>query len=59
MFGSDIVNEYRQARDVLGLSGDDLIRIARTGFEVSFLSDAERSALLAEFDRVVAEWRSL
>ena len=54
MFGSDIVNEYRQARDVLGLSGDDLIQIARAGFEVAFLSDAERSALLAEFDQVVA-----
>lgn len=58
MFGSDIVNEYRQARDVLGLSGDDLIQIARTGFEVAFLSEAERSELLAEFDQVVAGWRS-
>ena len=58
MFGSDIVNEYRQARDVLGLSGDCLIQMARAGFEVAFLSDAERSELLAEFDQVVAGWRS-
>ncbi|MAG36256.1 MAG: adenosine deaminase [Dehalococcoidia bacterium] len=46
MFGSDIVAEYRQARDVLGLNDDDLIQVARTGFEVAFLSDVERSELL-------------
>ena len=54
MFGSDIVAEYRQARDVLGLGAADLVQIARTGFEVAFLSDDERTALLAEFDRAVA-----
>ena len=56
MFGSDIVNEYRQARDVLGLSDECLIQIARSGFEVAFVSDAKRSELLAEFDQVVAGW---
>ena len=58
MFGSNIVNEYRQARDVFGISSDRLIQIARTGFEVAFLPDAERSELLAEFDQVVDGWRS-
>ncbi len=56
MFGSNIVNEYRQAQDVLGLSSNCLIQIARAGFEVAFLSGSERSRLLAEFDQVVAGW---
>ena len=58
LFRSDIVNEYRQARDVLGLSDACLIHMARAGLEVAFLSDTERSELLAEFDQVVAGWRS-
>ena len=58
LFRSDIVNEYRQARDVLGLSDACLIQMARAGFEVAFLSDTERSELLAEFDQIVAGWRS-
>ena len=45
MFGSDIVNEYRQAWELLGLSGSDLIEVARAGFGVAFLSEEGRSEL--------------
>jgi adenosine deaminase len=50
MFDTDIVAEYEKARIEFGLSDLDLVRIARTGFEVAFLPEADRAKLLKEFD---------
>ena len=56
-FDTDIVREYEQARDALGLDDDELLGLARAGFEVAFLADDERAALLAEFDLAVEKLR--
>jgi len=55
MFATDLPGEYRIARDRLGLSDEELVRIARAGFEVAFLPDADRASLLAEFDDALAK----
>ena len=51
MSGVTLLDEYRSARDALGLAEDELCRIARTGFEHAFVDEATRAALLADFDR--------
>jgi adenosine deaminase len=53
MFDTHIVAEYEKARAEFGLAGTELIRIARTGFEVAFLGEEDRAALLKEFDSKV------
>jgi aminodeoxyfutalosine deaminase len=50
MFDTDIIAEYEKAQSEFGLTDLDLVRIARTGFEVAFLSEADRVKLLKEFD---------
>jgi adenosine deaminase len=49
-FGTNIVSEYQLLRDRFGFSDDDLARVARNGFEVAFLSEERRAALLRDFD---------
>jgi adenosine deaminase len=49
-FGTDTTGEYQLLRDRFGFSDDELARIARTGFEVSFTSSQTRTSLLSEFD---------
>jgi adenosine deaminase len=53
MFNTDIIAEYKKARAEFGLTDTELIRIARTGFEVALLSEEDRAALLKEFDSKV------
>ena len=52
-FETDVLREYTRAREELGLSDAELVTIARTGFEVAFVSDDERAVMLAEFDAAV------
>ena len=49
-FGTDIVSEYQILRDCFGFSDREIMRVARTGFEVAFLSDRRRAELLRDFD---------
>jgi len=49
-FGTNIVSEYRLLRETFDFSDEELARVARTGFEVAFLPDARRAALLRDFD---------
>ena len=51
MSGVSLVDEYRHARDALGLTADEIRRVARAGFEHAFVDDATRADLLATFDR--------
>lgn len=51
MFGTDLSREYRTARDLL--PAEDLLRIARAGFENAFLDEDARTAHLTAFDAVV------
>jgi adenosine deaminase len=53
MFDTDVVAEYEKARTEFGLTDTELIFIARTGFEVAFVSEEDRVALLKEFDSKV------
>jgi aminodeoxyfutalosine deaminase len=49
-FGTDILSEYQLLRDRFGFQDADLARIARTGFEVAFVSNERRATMLREFD---------
>lgn len=50
MSGTDLVTEYGLAARHLGFSLDELVRLARTGFENAFLPEAERALLLGRVD---------
>jgi adenosine deaminase len=58
LFHTDLVAEYRLLREELGMNDDDLVRIARTGFEAAFMSDSERKKFLSVFESAVADLRS-
>ena len=47
MFHTDLVSEYRIARDVFGFNDDELRQLARNSFRASFLSDDRQQEMLA------------
>jgi len=49
-FGGYVVDNYVAAAQALGLSREELIRIARNSFDASFLSAAHKQDLIAELD---------
>lgn len=53
MFDTDIVAEYEKGQAEFGLTDIELVRIARTGFEVAFVNETDRLVLLKEFDSKV------
>lgn len=53
MSGVTLTQEYENARDALGLTREELVRVARAGFEHAFASEEVRAKLLAAFDREV------
>lgn len=55
MSGVSLTREYEHARDHLGFTWNELVQVARTGFEVAFVADEERQAMLTEFDGAVEE----
>jgi len=48
--GTTVTNEYLQAARHLGLSRENLVRIARMGFESAFLSAPEKKSLLTRLE---------
>ena len=54
LFQTNIVDEYDHLRTNLRMSDEDVVKIARTGFEVAFLDDTERTRLLSAFDDAIA-----
>ncbi len=54
LFDTSLVREYEIARDRMGLTPTELVRIARTGFEVAFLPETDRMRVLDAFDRQVS-----
>lgn len=54
MSGVTVTDEYVHARDHLGFGWDELVRVARTGFDVAYVDAWERAVLLEAFDRDVA-----
>lgn len=55
MSGVTLTDEYRHARDHLGFGREELLRMARTGFEVGFVEPRRREALLRGFDAEVGK----
>jgi len=49
MFGTTLTNEYLVAARTLGLTHDQLATLAANGVRASYLSDAGKQAILAEF----------
>jgi aminodeoxyfutalosine deaminase len=49
MFETSLTREFEMARRV-GLRPEEMIRLARAGFDYAFLDPAERDALLAKFE---------
>lgn len=47
MFGTTLLDEYRRARDVIGVPEGQLREIARTSVEASFAPASLKAALLA------------
>ncbi len=53
-FGGYVLDNYVAVAEGLGLTTDDLVKLARNSIEASFLPDAERDLLLAELDAVAS-----
>ena len=53
-FGGYVNENYRAVQEALGLSDEDLGRIARNSFEAAFLGQAERRAFIARLDDALA-----
>jgi aminodeoxyfutalosine deaminase len=51
MFGTSLLEEYRRARDVLGLDRDQLLALATTGIEASYAPAALKARLSGAFER--------
>jgi adenosine deaminase len=54
-FGGYVGANYRAAQESLGLSRDDLVRLARNSFHASFLAPGEKRSRLAEVDQFAAD----
>lgn len=54
-FCANIVDEYNLLRERFGFTDQELLQIARNGFEEAFLEENERKKLLTNFD----QWRTL
>jgi adenosine deaminase len=57
-FGGYIGENYRAIQTALELSVDELVAVARNGFEATMLPQQERASALREFDETVANIRS-
>lgn len=53
-FGGYVVDNYLAAQRALGLSRDQVVRLAANGLRAAFLDEEEAGALLAELDAYVA-----
>jgi adenosine deaminase len=52
-FGGYIGDNYVAVTEALGLSDDEVVRIARNSLEATFVPDEEKAALLAQFDAYI------
>jgi adenosine deaminase len=53
MSGVSLTDEYEKARRALGFSWDELVQVARMGFEGAFVSRDTKGAMVAEFEAAV------
>lgn len=57
MSGVSLTQEYEHARDALDFSWQELVSVARAGFEHAFVEEPLRAALLSGFDAEIASMR--
>lgn len=57
MFAGNLIENFMEATLQFNLTHDEIIRIARTGFEASFAEPSDRDDLLARFDRAAQALR--
>jgi adenosine deaminase len=50
MFHSDVVDNYLQIADAFDLSEQDIVKLARNGFEAAFIDDETKSRYLRAFE---------
>lgn len=55
MSGVTVTREYEHAQSDLGFTWSEILRVARTGFEVAFADEDERGELSAHFDAEVVK----
>lgn len=53
LFRTDLCREYLLSAQTFGWNRENIVRVARNGFESAFLPDAERRAMLKRFDGFV------
>jgi adenosine deaminase len=58
-FGGYLLDNWRATTRALGLSGADLVRLARNSFTASFLDAADKARHLAEIDAVAARFAAV
>jgi adenosine deaminase len=54
MSGVTLTDEYEHARDALGFTWDELVRVARYGLEAAYVAPEVRVRLVEELDAAVA-----
>ena len=57
MSGVTLTEEYEHARDDLGFTWDEVVRMARMGFESAYVSEHVKASMLADFDAEVEKLR--
>jgi adenosine deaminase len=57
MFRANLVENYLQVADTFDLTIDEIVTIARNGFQATFMDDAKKTAYLKRFDAEVAQLR--
>jgi adenosine deaminase len=55
MSGVTLTEEYEHARDDLGFTWEDIVRVARNGFESAYAPEETRRAMLDTFDAELGE----
>jgi len=55
MSGVTLTEEYEHARDDLGFTWEDIVRVARNGFESAYAPEETRRAMLDAFDAELGE----
>jgi adenosine deaminase len=54
-FGGYVNDNYRAVSETLSLQRDEIIAIVRNGVHASLMTPAEKTKVLGEIDRVLAE----
>jgi adenine deaminase len=56
-FGGYVADNYAAVAAKVGLTSEEVVRLAKNSFEVSWIDDERRAAYLAEVDRYVEEYQ--